>query len=190
VRSELLVSRETPRLAELRLQALEARLDADLHVGCDADAIAELNSLTRAHPLREGLHELLMVALARCGRQAEALAAYQRVRRTLIEELGTEPGAGLRELQQRILAGEPLLAAPGPANPAAVGSSRVVPHELPGAVSHFTGRDGELAMLARLLEEAGEQSPGTLVISAIDGTAGVGNPKPQANTSNRYQPAT
>ena len=107
VDSEVLAARDVPRLAELRLQALEIRIDADLHLGRHTEVIAELQRLICDHPLRERLHGLLMLAVYRDGRQAEALAAYQHIRRLLIHELGTEPGTGLRELQQQILAVDP-----------------------------------------------------------------------------------
>ena len=108
--SDLLTRREVPRLSELRLQALEARIEADLQLGRPAEVAAELQSLTASHPLRERLHALLMLALYRDGRQGEALAAYREARRVLARELGTEPGTGLRELHQRMLAGDPALA--------------------------------------------------------------------------------
>ena len=82
----------SPRLAELRLQALETRIDADLHLGRQAEVIAELRHLAIAHPLREHLHALLMLALYRDGRQGEALAAYQHARQVLVEELGRRAG--------------------------------------------------------------------------------------------------
>ena len=115
VDSAVLAQREAPRLAEMRLQALEARMDADLHLGCHTEVIPELRHLAGTHPLREHLHGLLMLALYRDGRQAEALAAYQHARSVLVDELGVEPGTGLRELHQRILAADPALAVPGPA---------------------------------------------------------------------------
>ena len=108
----MLAQREIPRLAELRLQATEARLDADLHLGRHAEVIAELRRLTSEHPLREKLHVQLMLALYRDGRQADALAAYQAVREMLVGELGTEPGTELRELHRRILAHDTAIAAP------------------------------------------------------------------------------
>ena len=84
--------REAPRLEELRLAALEERVDADLALGRHADLVAELEPLTAAHPLRERLRGQLMLALYRAGRQADALAAYQEGRRALVDELGLEPG--------------------------------------------------------------------------------------------------
>jgi DNA-binding SARP family transcriptional activator/TolA-binding protein len=172
VESELLAVREVPRLAELRLQAAEVRIEADLNLGRPAEVTGELRQLTAAHPLRDHLHGLLMLALYRDGRQAEALAAYQAARRILIEELGTEPGPELRGLHQQILSADPALDLPAPQRPAAA-QGRVVPRELPAGVRHFTGREGELAALTRVLDEPAA-GRGIVVISAIGGTAGVG----------------
>ena len=174
VESDLLASRDVPRLAELRLQAVEVRLDADLRLGRHAEVISELRHLAGAHPLRERLHGLLMLALYRDGRQAEALAAYARARQVLIDELGTEPGTGLRELQRQILNADPALDLPVQAPGAADSPAPSVPRQLPPALSGFTGRSAELAALTRILDDASEDSPGTVVISAIGGTAGVG----------------
>jgi len=173
VESDLLAGRDVPRLAELRLQAVEVRLDADLRLGRHAEVISELHRLASAHPLRERLHGLLMLALYRDGRQAEALAAYTRSRQILVAELGTEPGAGLREVHRQILNGDPALDPPAEAPGAADSPAPSVPRQLPAAVSGFTGRATELAALTRMLNDATE-SPGTVVISAIGGTAGVG----------------
>jgi DNA-binding SARP family transcriptional activator len=115
VGSEALTLREAPRLAEMRLQALETRIDADLHLGRHAEVITELRQLATAHRLRERFHGLLMLALYRDGRQGEALAAYQQARAVLVEELGTEPGAGLSQVHRQILAGDPALTMPEPA---------------------------------------------------------------------------
>jgi DNA-binding SARP family transcriptional activator len=97
------------RLEELRLAALEKRIDADLALGRDSELVAELEGLVAGHPLREGLRAQLMLALYRCGRQADALAAYQAARRTLIDELGIEPSPRLRELERAILRQDPSL---------------------------------------------------------------------------------
>jgi DNA-binding SARP family transcriptional activator/Tfp pilus assembly protein PilF len=136
VRSEALVSREIPRLAEMRLQALEARIDADLHLGRHGDVIVELRQLTGGHPLRERLHRLLMLALYRDGQQAGALAAYRAARSVLVDELGVEPGPELRQLQQQILVGEPSSAWPGPRSAAAGSPGLAAP---PGRQQNLIG---------------------------------------------------
>ena len=103
---------EADRLEELRLHALEYRIEADLALGAGSELIPELEALVREHPFRERPLGLLMLALYRAGRQAEALAAYQAGRRRLAEELGLEPGPELRELQRKILEHDPSLAPP------------------------------------------------------------------------------
>ncbi len=177
VGSDLLVAREGPRLSELRLQALELRIDAELELGRPGEVIGELRQLAAEHPLRERLHELLMLALYRDGRQAEALAAYQEARKKLVGELGAEPGPDLRQLQQQILTGDPALSRPA-TGPAASSSAVPVPRELPGDVAAFTGRAAELAELDKLLlrfsDAPAEASATAAVISAVSGTAGVG----------------
>jgi DNA-binding SARP family transcriptional activator/tetratricopeptide (TPR) repeat protein len=181
VGSEALVAREAPRLAELRLQTVELCIEADLHLGRHTQVITELRQLVGAHPLRERLHAQLMLALYRDGRQAEALAAYRHARDVLVTELGTEPGPGLRDLHQRILSADSALTTTEPAPPAQAGPERVtqrelasVPRELPPSVPGFTGRSAELKALTGLFDRPGQQAPGTVVISAIGGTAGVG----------------
>src|SRR5919204_444169 len=89
---------EIRRLDDLRLGALEDRVEADLALGRHEAVIGELESLTRAHPLRERLQGLLLLALYRCGRQADALEAYRSTRRRFVEELGVEPSPALRQL--------------------------------------------------------------------------------------------
>lgn len=191
VPSDLLRRDEIPRLAQLRLQALEWRIDAELHLGHHADVVPELRSLTASHPMRERFRAQLMLALYRAGYQAEALAAYQRARQLLAEELGTDPGTELRDLHQRMLTADPMLAVPGARRPAAVVPRQPVPRQLPAGIRLFTGRTDELTALTRLLDQAGDKADhGAVVISAIGGTAGVGKTDPGANTSNRYQPAT
>ena len=100
---------EAARLEELRLAALEARIDADLALGRHDALTAELEQLAAEHPLRERLHGQLMLALYRCGRQAEALAAYRRARDLLAGELGIDPGEPLRRLHASVLAHDPAL---------------------------------------------------------------------------------
>jgi YVTN family beta-propeller protein len=105
---------EIARLDELRLTALEARIEADLALGRHDSIVAELENLVAEQPYREGLRAQLMIALYRSGRQAEALETYRQARRTFSEELGIEPGPRLRELEGAILRHDSSLEAPGP----------------------------------------------------------------------------
>ena len=102
---------EAVRLEELRLAALERRLELDLEAGRDAELVGELEALIAEHPLRERLRGQLMLALYRAGRQAEALAAYQEARRVLVDELGIDPSPALQELEKAILRQDPTLEA-------------------------------------------------------------------------------
>jgi YVTN family beta-propeller protein len=105
------------RLEDARLDAIEQRLEAELALGRHAEAIQQLEPLVARHPYRERLHELLMLALYRAGRQADALAAYRDARKVLVEELGLEPGKRLRELHGAILAQDPALEGPAAPEP-------------------------------------------------------------------------
>jgi len=105
---------ETARLEETRVSALEERIEADLALGRHAELVGELESLVAAHPLRERLRGQLMLALYRSGRQAEALDAYRDARRTLVDQLGLEPGPALQQLERAILAHDAALAPPPP----------------------------------------------------------------------------
>ncbi|MFF4088559.1 BTAD domain-containing putative transcriptional regulator [Streptomyces nigra] len=158
------------RLEEWRLQLLEARLDMDLEQGCHAEAVSELTALTAAHPLRERLRELLMLALYRSGRQAEALAVYADTRRLLADELGVDPRPGLKELQQRILRADPALAEPS--SPAAEPAAAPVrPAQLPATVPDFTGRSAFVSELSEVLSSAEGR---VMAVSALAGIGGVG----------------
>jgi YVTN family beta-propeller protein len=112
---------EIPRLEDLRLQALEERIDVDLALGHGADLVGELEALVTANPYRERLRGQLMLALYRDGRQADALALYQKTRKLLVDELGIEPGPALQRLEGAILRQEPaletVLEEPAPAPP-------------------------------------------------------------------------
>ena len=111
--SEPFAQVEIARLDELRLAALEERIEADLALGRHAELVPELEALVRESPLRERLRAQLMLALYRTGRQAEALEAYQAARRMLAEELGLEPGRSLQELERAILRHDAQLDPPG-----------------------------------------------------------------------------
>jgi DNA-binding SARP family transcriptional activator len=97
------------RLEEIRLAALEERIEAELALGRHAQLIGELGQLIAKHPLRERFRAQLMLALYRAGRQAEALVVYRRTREELVDELGIEPGPAVRELERAILAHDPSL---------------------------------------------------------------------------------
>jgi YVTN family beta-propeller protein len=109
ISSEPSIQAEAARLEDLRVATLEDRLDADLAAGRSAELVDELQRLVSIHPLRERLWGQLMLSLYRSGRQASALDAYRRARRTLISELGLEPGPALRDLERRVLIHDPSL---------------------------------------------------------------------------------
>jgi predicted ATPase/DNA-binding SARP family transcriptional activator len=149
------LAREASRLEELRLVAVEGRLEADLAAGSHAEVAGELERLVAEYSLRERLWWLLMLALYRGGRQAEALAAYRRARGVLAGELGLEPGPELQELERAVLRHE--------VPPVAPQGNR---HNLPAPLTSFVGRDQDLAMLGKLMGE------GRLV--TLTGTGGAG----------------
>jgi DNA-binding SARP family transcriptional activator len=91
---------EIGRLEELRLAALELRLEAELALGRSSELVGELEALVRDHPLRESFARLLILALYRAGRQADALTAYQQTRARLRDELGLDPSQPLRQLEK------------------------------------------------------------------------------------------
>jgi DNA-binding SARP family transcriptional activator len=154
---------------ERRLAATETFFEHELALGRHRRAVAGLAALVAEYPLRERPVGQLALALYRSGRRAEALAVFAAFRARLDDELGVAPGAELRRLQQRILTDDPTVAVPPPVVRRALPH---VPRQLPVTVRHFTGRETELSALNRMVDEAG--TGGTVVISAIDGTAGIG----------------
>ena len=183
VPSESLRGQFVPRVEQLHLQALEGRIEAELQLGRAEQVVPQARDLAAAYPLRERFHAQLIAALAASGRRAEALAAYQQARRVLVDELGIEPGSELRTLHEAILAGEPDPIRPRAAVPREP-PTRTAPRQLPTAVRHFTGRQTELDTLTQLLDE-NDVSNGIVVISAIDGMAGIGKTALAVNAAHR-----
>jgi DNA-binding SARP family transcriptional activator len=149
---------EIERLEELRLGALEDRLDAELEAGGGADLVAELESLVQAHPLRERLRAQLMLALYRAGRQADALAVYQETRRRLVDELGIDPSPQLQELHGSILRQETGLEVVRSRGPAEDHLRDVVETMFGGRLVPVLGTD--VAELAKRLTERFEYPDG------------------------------
>jgi predicted ATPase/DNA-binding SARP family transcriptional activator len=175
VSSMRFAQREIARLEELRLDAIEARIEAERALGRSAGAVGELEALVASHPAREGLTAQLMLALYESGRQADALAAYQRTRAYLDDELGLEPGPELRDLQARILRHDATLA-PEPSAPAA--EARV-----PRPPNATVGRDAEIAaIVSRLGDERCR-------LVTLTGPGGVGKTRIALEASRAAAPA-
>lgn len=168
---EPFAQRAIERLEELRIGAVERRIDADLACGRHADLIGELGALVRDHPLRERLHAQLMLALYRCGRQAEALEAFRSARNLFVEEIGVEPSPRLRQLHQAILEQAPVLD-PAPVEEATPQTSGQV----------FVGRRHELAALLAGLDDA---FAGRGRLFLIDGEPGIGKSRLAEELSTR-----
>ncbi|MHB1138671.1 MAG: AfsR/SARP family transcriptional regulator, partial [Microthrixaceae bacterium] len=199
----LLEVRDRPRIAGIarrledrRMAAIEDRVAADLALGRHATVVAELAQLVAEHPLREGLWELLALARYRSGMQADALRAITEAREKLVEELGVEPGARLRVLEQKILAHDPELTMVRPAAPAHVaptverasvgtdvmeagpgtaGDADGDGHRGAGerrstAGADLIGRGSELAALVRALDASMDGRPGITVVQAKPGS--------------------
>ncbi len=154
---------EIVRLEEQRLSALESRVEADLAAGRHAALVGELQRLVAHHPTRERLAGQLMLALYRCGRQAEALEAFREARRVLVDEVGVEPGPELRRLHDAVLRQDASLDAP---------AATELPPELDAATApRLTGREAELESLHRCWERA---RGGAGVLVALTGEYGIG----------------
>jgi DNA-binding SARP family transcriptional activator len=207
-----ILSAQVTRLEEKRLRALELRLDADLALGRHQTLISELKALTPEHPLHEGFHAKLMIALHRSGRRCEALEIYRRLRGVLIEELGLEPSAKLRELHQALLASDPSLdpvprrdteaarppavakrrlpALPGrpvPPRLAAATPDSLPPSQLPPDVLDFGGRRTYLTSLEHLLTPENRSVPAVRTVS-ITGAPGIGKTALAIHAAHRLAP--
>lgn len=181
IRSDL-VRRGAALLEDSRLAALIERIGLDLDLGRHEEIIGELTALVEEHPLHERFHEQLVLALYRSSRQAEALEACRRVRETLVEELGIDPGERLQQLERAILNRDASLDLPPPGqgggygNPgkAAADAPNMVPRRLPASIGDFTGRDRHRTEIQDVLSaEPGAKGYGTRIV-AIAGKGGVG----------------
>ncbi len=179
---------ERLRLAELRSGAAEERADVQLALGRHAEVLPDLTALVAEHPLRERMRGLLMLALYRSGRHAEALQVFADGQRVLAEELGIDPGLDLTRLHEQVLTRDPALETAGavlltdgtslvtshPDRAPAAGPPGIpVPAQLPLTAPGFAGRRDELAALHALLPPAGGAGR-TVPVAVISGTAGVG----------------
>ena len=191
---------ERVRLGELRSAAAEERADVLLSLGRHEEVVPDLTAMVADHPLRERMRGLLMIALYRCGRHAEALRVFAEGRRVLADELGIDPGSDLSRIHQQVLTADPVLAAPddpalvtldgdatgtssvlgdGRPRPRAEGMVTPLPAQLPLDAPGFSGRHEELGILQAMLPArsagSGEAESGqTVPIVVISGTAGTG----------------
>jgi len=154
-------------------------LELELELGRHQEILEEVLAVTREHPFDERLAQVRMLALYRGGRRAQALSAYQDLRRSLAGELGVEPSAETQQLHQRILTGDvekvEVTGVPVPSVSAAPSPAPARgPRQLPADTRVFTGRGAEVERLVELADEASNPGGGAIVISAIDGMAGVG----------------
>jgi predicted ATPase/DNA-binding SARP family transcriptional activator len=165
---------DADRLEELRLTALELRYEAELACGRHDEVVAELEALTAQHPYRERFLRARVLALYRCGRQADALEVYRNVRRVLVDELGLEPSPALQELERAILRQDPGLAAPEPPTR----STR----PLPVPPTPLVGRRLELAAVSALFRDEGAR------LVTLTGPGGTGKTRLGLAVANALEP--
>jgi DNA-binding SARP family transcriptional activator len=169
------VAVEADRVTERRLSVLEKRIDVDMRLGRHAELIGELTALATEHPLRERFWAQLMLALYRCERRADALAAYTRAREILVEETGLDPGRELRHLHQAILGHASSLDLPAVhADARREEPGRLlVPRMLPRTVGDFTGQEAELTGIEGVFAQDREPREPAVVV-AVSGRGGIG----------------
>ena len=168
-------------LREERLGATVQRISLELRLGHHADLVGELTQLVDDHPFHQELIGALMRALHGSGRSARALDVYREQRRRFVDEQGSEPGRGLRDLQQRIIAGDPG-PAPGGGGPAV----RRPPNNLPRDLPEFTGRKAETA---ELVDMCSPPPRGPAAVVAIEGTGGAGKSALAVHLAHRLAPS-
>ncbi|MEU3273423.1 BTAD domain-containing putative transcriptional regulator [Saccharomonospora sp. NPDC006951] len=162
-----------------RLTVIEDCAEAELSIGKHAELIGELESFLVEHPLRERAAAQLMLALRRSGRQAEALAVYARTRTVLVDELGVEPGAELRQAHATVLNGED-------ANPGRPETAPAWPIcQLPPPLGDFTGRESELDIVGSTLAEA----RGCVPVTVVSGEPGAGKSTLAVHAAHRIRDA-
>jgi predicted ATPase/DNA-binding SARP family transcriptional activator len=171
---ESFAQQEIGRLEELRLAALEDRIDADLARGLHGELVGELEALVAAQPLRERLRRQLVLALYRAGRQADALAAFRAARAKLMDELGLEPTPELRELEQAILTHDVAVRAP------AVRAGRS--SGLPAPPTRTIGRDNDRDAVSHLLRQEGVR------LVTLTGLGGVGKTRLALEVARELEP--
>lgn len=153
---------EIRRLEELRLVALERRIDADLALGRRAELVGELETLTRQHPYREALRAQLMLALYGSGRQAEALGVYRETRSLLVDELGIEPGPAIQQLEQAILRHDAALIPTGP-------PAEDISPQARGSITVSIGESDTLDGLLAIAEPLAREPPRELILARLLG---------------------
>ncbi|WP_158710462.1 AfsR/SARP family transcriptional regulator [Streptomyces flavochromogenes] len=185
---------------EARLQAVELRGEASLRQGRLAELLPELRRLTEEFPLRESFHAQLVRALHRTGGRAEALEAYHRLRRTLVHDMGVEPGPVVRAAYQAALEDEPVRV-PGPdrggrarrgtrvADVAPRAEEVAAPTALPRQAAAFTGRDREIDRLLDAVPYASADDPGAVQVLTVDGMPGVGKTALAVHVAHRLKSA-
>jgi YVTN family beta-propeller protein len=183
VSQERFAQGQIARLEEMRAGVIEDRIEADLALGRHGDLVGELQALVGAHPLRERLYQQLMIALYRCGRQAEALAVYRSARQMLVQELGIEPSPGLRRVERAILEHDVSLEPPAVPPPAAASAERRRPGWAAGTrrARLLAAAGVSLALLLVLLVSSSSRAPGESAlgtpgpdtVGVIDATQGV-----------------
>ncbi|MFG2530504.1 BTAD domain-containing putative transcriptional regulator [Streptomyces sp. NPDC048516] len=198
--SSLYLDGERERLTEWHTTVTEERIEADLELGRHAEVIAELTALVAEFPLRERLRARRMLALYRCGRQAEALAVYEETRRLLRDDLGVDPGSEIQKLHARILRSDPSLTprarpvqrlqrtAP-PQPPPAEADTTTGLRQLPMDIRGFVGRAAELRQLQHSLcgPAAGAEGDARAVrLAVIEGMAGVGKTRLAVHAAHRF----
>jgi DNA-binding SARP family transcriptional activator/tetratricopeptide (TPR) repeat protein len=168
-----LIRAAASRLDELRVAANEELLTIELNLGRHHELVSELVELVEQYPLRERLRGHLMLALHRCGRTAEALQVFRQARRTMIEELGIEPGERLQQLERAILRSDPSLDLP--TEPVWIQQQKWrVPNLLPSDIADFTGRMEEIQEICGQLVRQAEEPPLAVPILVIAGRGGTG----------------